>query len=174
MKTFDNSGFAALLALTTVMSAAGIDGVLPLMPALGEAFGGDREAVQLTLTMFMLGIAVGQLIHGPISDRFGRKPAIVGGLVVTSIATAGCALSTSIETLTVFRFVHGLAASSGWLIARAVVRDKHEHDDAARVLRLLYVADLQRLQEGATRVVERLQESSANPRTEQRLGRVGR
>ena len=139
MKTFDNSGFAALLALTTVMSAAGIDGVLPLMPALGKAFGGDREAVQLTLTMFMLGIAVGQLIHGPISDRFGRKPAIVGGLVVTSIATAGCALSTSIETLTVFRFVHGLAASSGWLIARAVVRDKHEHDDAARVLSLMLV-----------------------------------
>ena len=117
MKTFDNSGFAALLALTTVMSAAGIDGVLPLMPALGKAFGSDREAVQFTLTMFMLGIAIGQLVHGPISDRFGRKPAIVGGLVLTSLATTGCALSTSIEMLAVFRFVHGLAASSGWLIA---------------------------------------------------------
>ena len=120
MKTFDNSGFAALLALTKVMSAAGIDGVLPLMPALGQAFGSDREAVQLTLTMFMLGIAVGQLIHGPVSDRFGRKPAIVGGLVVTSVATAGCALSTSIEMLSALRFLHGLAASSGWLLARAV------------------------------------------------------
>ncbi|MGB0629401.1 MAG: multidrug effflux MFS transporter [Alphaproteobacteria bacterium] len=139
MKTFDNSGFAALLALTTVMSAAGIDGVLPLMPAIGNAFGGNRADVQLTLTMFMLGIAIGQLIHGPISDRFGRKPAIVGGLVVTSVATAGCALSSSIEMLTVFRFVHGLAASSGWLIARAVIRDRHEHDDAARVMSLMMV-----------------------------------
>lgn len=88
------------------------------MPALGRAFGGDREAVQLTLTMFMFGIAIGQLVHGPISDRFGRKPAIVGGLCVNVLATAGCALSDSIEILAVFRFIHGVAASSGWLIAR--------------------------------------------------------
>ena len=73
-KTFDNVGFAALLALTTVTSAMGVDGTLPLMPALGRAFGADREAVQLTLTMFMLGIAIGQLIHGPLSDRSGVKP----------------------------------------------------------------------------------------------------
>ena len=64
-KTFDNAGFAAVLALATVSSAMGIDGTLPLMPALGSAFGADREAVQLTLTMFMLRIAVGQLLHGP-------------------------------------------------------------------------------------------------------------
>ncbi|PPR09468.1 MAG: Bicyclomycin resistance protein [Alphaproteobacteria bacterium MarineAlpha11_Bin1] len=139
MKTFDNAGFAALLALTTVMSAAGIDGILPLMPMIGSALNGDRESVQLTLTMFMLGIAVGQLIHGPISDRFGRKPAIVGGLIITSAATAGCALSSSIEMLIAFRFVHGLAASSGWLVARAIIRDRHEYQDAARVMSLMMV-----------------------------------
>lgn len=138
-KTFDNAGLAALLALTTVSSAMGVDGTLPLMPALGRAFGGDREAVQLTLTMFMFGIAVGQLVHGPISDRFGRKPAIVGGLLVNVLATAGCALSNSIEMLAVFRFVHGIAASSGWLIARAVIRDRHERDEAARVMSLMLV-----------------------------------
>lgn len=138
-KTFDNAGLAALLALTTVSSAMGVDGTLPLMPALGRAFGGDREAVQLTLTMFMFGIAVGQLVHGPVSDRFGRKPAIVGGLLVNVLATAGCALSNSIEMLAVFRFVHGIAASSGWLIARAVIRDRHERDEAARVMSLMLV-----------------------------------
>jgi len=58
-KTFDNAGLAALLALTTVSSAMGVDGTLPLMPALGRAFGSDREGVQLTLTMFMFGIAIG-------------------------------------------------------------------------------------------------------------------
>ena len=139
MKTFDNAGFAALLALTTVMSAAGIDGILPLMPTIGSAFNGNRESVQLTLTMFMLGIAVGQLIHGPIADRFGRKPAIVGGLIITSAATAGCALSSSIEMLIAFRFLHGLAASSGWLVARAIIRDRHEYRDAARVMSLMMV-----------------------------------
>lgn len=74
-KTFDNAGFAALLALTTVATATGIDGILPLMPAIGAAFGATQAEVQLTLTAFMLGIAIGQLVHGPISDRFGRKPA---------------------------------------------------------------------------------------------------
>lgn len=138
-KTFDNAGLAALLALTTVCSAMGVDGTLPLMPALGRAFGGDREAVQLTLTMFMFGIAIGQLVHGPLSDRFGRKRAIVGGLLVNVLATAGCALSSSLEMLAVIRFIHGVSASSGWLIARAVIRDRHEKDDAARVMSLMLI-----------------------------------
>jgi DHA1 family bicyclomycin/chloramphenicol resistance-like MFS transporter len=138
-KTFDNAGFAALLALTTVATATGIDGILPLMPAIGRAFGASQAEVQLTLTTFMLGIAVGQLVHGPISDRFGRKPAILGGLVLNTVATAACAMSTSIEMLMVFRFVHGIAASSGWLIARAVVRDRHERGDAARVISVMMV-----------------------------------
>ena len=138
-KTFDNAGFAALLALTTVTSAMGVDGTLPLMPALGRAFGADREAVQLTLTMFMLGIAIGQLIHGPLSDRFGRKAAFLGGLILTSVATAGCAMAVSIEALAVLRFVHGIAASSGWLIARAAIRDRHQRDDAARMMSLMLI-----------------------------------
>ena len=117
----------------------GVDGTLPLMPALGRAFGADREAVQLTLTMFMLGIAIGQLIHGPLSDRFGRKKAIIGGLLLNTVATAGCAMAVSIEVLAVLRFVHGIAASSGWLIARAAIRDRHERDDAARVMSLMLI-----------------------------------
>ena len=139
MKAFDNAGLAALLALTTVPSAMGIDGTLPLMPAIAAAFGADQASVQLTLSMFMLGIAVGQLVHGPFSDRFGRKPAILCGLMLNAVATAACALSTSIEMLMVFRFVHGVAASSGWLIARAIVRDRHERADAARVMSVLMV-----------------------------------
>ena len=138
-KAFDNAGFAAVLALATVSSAMGIDGTLPLMPALGSAFGADREAVQLTLTMFMLGIAVGQLIHGPLSDRFGRKSAIIGGLILNTMATAGCAMAVSIEMLAWFRFVHGVAASSGWLIARASIRARHQRDDAARVMSLMLI-----------------------------------
>ncbi len=138
-KIFDNAGFAALLALTTVTSAMGVDGTLPLMPAPGRAFGADREAVQLTLTMFMLGIAIGQLIHGPLSDRFGRKAAILGGLILTTVATAGCSMAVSIEALAVLRFVHGIAASSGWLIARAAIRDRHQRDDAARMMSLMLI-----------------------------------
>jgi DHA1 family bicyclomycin/chloramphenicol resistance-like MFS transporter len=122
-----------------VATATGIDGILPLMPAIGRAFGATQAEVQLTLTTFMLGIAVGQLVHGPISDRFGRKLTILGGLVLNTVATAACAMSISIEMLMVFRFVHGIAASSGWLIARAVVRDRHERGDAARVISVMMV-----------------------------------
>ena len=138
-KTFDNSGFAAFLALTTVATAMGIDGTLPLMPSIAIYFQTDKEAVQLSLSMFMLGVALGQLIHGPISDRFGRKPAILGGLLLTSASTIGCALSNSVEMLIFFRFLHGITASSGWLIARAVIRDRHDRDGAARVLSLMLV-----------------------------------
>ena len=138
-RTFDNAGIAALLALTTCATATGIDGTLPLMPAIGIAFGATQAEVQLTLTMFMLGIAIGQLVHGPLSDRFGRKPVLVGGLVVNAVATAACAMAMSIEMLMVFRFIHGAAASSGWLVARAVVRDRHDRADAARVLSVLMV-----------------------------------
>lgn len=139
MKTFDNSRLAALLALTTVPTALGIDGLLPAMPAMTVAFGTDQASAQLTLSMFMIGVAVGQLVHGPISDRFGRKPAILGGLFVAMLATVGCALSPSVEALVGFRFLHGIAASTGWLVCRAVVRDRHERADAARVLSVLMV-----------------------------------
>jgi len=139
VKTFDNSGFAAFLALTTVATAMGIDGTLPLMPSIAIYFQTDKETVQLSLSLFMLGVALGQLIHGPLSDRFGRKPAILGGLFLTSVSTIGCALSNSIELLIFFRFLHGITASSGWLIARAVIRDRHDRDGAARVLSLMLV-----------------------------------
>ena len=89
--------------------------------------------------MFMLGIAIGQLIHGPLSDRFGRKAAILGGLILTTVATAGCAMAVSIEALAVLRSVHGIAASSGWLIARAAIRDRHQRDDAARMMSLMLI-----------------------------------
>lgn len=134
VRTFDNSGVAALLALTTVATVLGIDGVLPGMPALAAAFGVDRAAAQLTLSMFLIGIAVGQLVHGPLSDRFGRKPALIAGLLLNVAATVGSAMAPSIEALAVFRFIHGIAAATGWIVSRAVVRDLFERREAARVM----------------------------------------
>ncbi|MEX2454388.1 MAG: multidrug effflux MFS transporter [Rhodospirillaceae bacterium] len=137
MKTFDNAGMAALLALTTVATVMGIDGILPAMPAIAEAFGVGPEEAQLTLSLFMIGIAVGQLVHGPLSDRFGRKPTIVAGLALNVAATIGCALAPSIEWLMAFRFLHGFAAATGWIVSRAVVRDRHERSEAARVISVM-------------------------------------
>lgn len=137
MKTFDNAGIAALLALTTVATVMGIDGTLAAMPAVAAAFSATREDTQLTLSLFMLGIAVGQLFHGPLSDRFGRKPAIVAGILLNIAATVACALATSIEMLMVARFVHGFAAATGWIVSRAVVRDRFERSESARVISVM-------------------------------------
>ena len=137
MKAFENAGMASMLAMTTVATVMGIDGILPAMPDIADAFGVGPEEAQLTLSAFMIGIAVGQLIHGPLSDRFGRKPTIIAGLILNVVATLGCAMSPSLEALTVFRFVHGLAAATGWIVSRAVVRDRHQLDQAARVISVM-------------------------------------
>lgn len=134
MRTFDNAGVSALLALTTAATVMGIDGTLPAMPEITRTFGVDKAATQLSLSMFLIGIAVGQLVHGPISDRFGRKTALIAGLVFNVLATAGCATATSIEALSAFRFVHGISAATGWIVSRAVVRDMFDRQEAARVM----------------------------------------
>ena len=115
----------------------GIDGTLPAMPAMVEALGSTRTLVQLSLSLFMIGVAVGQLLPGPLSDRFGRKPVIIAGLLVTAVAALGCALAETVEMLMAFRFMHGMAAASGFIVARAVIRDRYERGDAARVISLL-------------------------------------
>ena len=137
MKPPGNLGFAALLALTSMATAIGIDGTLPAMPAMVEGLGSTRTLVQLSLSLFMVGVAVGQLFPGPLSDRFGRKPVIVGGLLLTAVAALGCALAETVEVLIGFRFLHGVAAASGFIVARAVVRDRYERAAAARVLSLV-------------------------------------
>ena len=137
MKSSGNLGLAALLALTSMATAIGIDGTLPAMPAMVEGLDSTRTMVQLSLSLFMVGVAVGQPFPGPLSDRFGRKPVIVGGLLLTAVAALGSAFAETVEVLMGFRFLHGIAAASGFIVARAVVRDRYERAAAARVLSLV-------------------------------------
>ena len=137
MRSEGSVGIAALLAVTSVATAIGIDGTLPAMPAMVEGLGSTRTLVQLSLSLFMVGVAVGQLVPGPLSDRFGRKPVIICGLLLTGVAGLGCAFAPTVEALMAFRFLHGIAAASGFIVARAVIRDRYERADAARVLSLL-------------------------------------
>lgn len=137
MRLAANAGFAALLATTTVGTAIGIDGTLPAMPAMVDAFGVDQTSVQFTLSMFMLGVAFGQLVYGPLADRFGRRPVFICSLLVNAAAAAGCAAAPSIEALALARFLHGLSASAGFIVARAAIRDRYDRADAARVIATL-------------------------------------
>ncbi|MFT6916609.1 MAG: DHA1 family bicyclomycin/chloramphenicol resistance-like MFS transporter [Motiliproteus sp.] len=126
-------GFS-LLGILSGMGALSIDMYLPAFPAIASGLGVDASRVQLTLSIFLLGFALGQAIHGPLSDRFGRKPVILWGLALYGLASVGCALSLDIDQLLLARFLQGMAGASGSVLARAVVRDLYQGEALARAM----------------------------------------
>jgi DHA1 family bicyclomycin/chloramphenicol resistance-like MFS transporter len=90
--------------------------------------------VQLTLSIFMIAFAVSQLVYGPISDQFGRRPVLLGGMSLYLVACIGCAMASSIETLIFARFLQALGACSGPVVARAIVRDVFGRERSAKVM----------------------------------------
>ena len=119
----NGSGIIWILGLLTAFGPMSIDMYLPSLPRIAEDLAVGPGDVQLTLSAFFLGSAVGQLFYGPLSDRFGRRSMLIGGIALYIVTSAFCALSTSIEALIVFRFLHALGSGAGMVIARAVVRD---------------------------------------------------
>ncbi|WJN58551.1 multidrug effflux MFS transporter [Pseudomonas sp. SO81] len=117
--------FRILLILGT-LSAFGpmaIDFYLPSFPTLARVFGTDVDHVQMSLASYFAGTALGQLIYGPLADRFGRRKPLLAGLVLFTLASLACALAQSLEWLIVARFVQALGGCAGMVISRAVVRD---------------------------------------------------
>ena len=128
---------ALVLGLLSAIGPFAIDMYLPALPAIGSSLRADIGSVQMSLTVFFLALAAGQPFYGPVSDMVGRKPPLYFGLVLFAIASVGCALAENIETLIVLRFLQGLGAAAGMAIPRAVVRDLHTGNDAARLMSLL-------------------------------------
>jgi MFS transporter, DHA1 family, multidrug resistance protein len=114
-----------------------MDMYLPGLPALTKDLGASASTGQLTLTGCMLGIAVGQLFTGPLSDTLGRRRPLLAGLVGYVLASLACAVAPSILTLIVLRFIQGTLGGAGVVIARAIVRDIFSGAEAARVFALL-------------------------------------
>lgn len=130
----DTFALTALLALLTALGPLSTDMYLPSLPAIGTALGAGTASVQLTLSVFLLGFAAGQIVYGPFSDRFGRKPLLVAGLALFVVGSLLCAAATSIDLLILARFVQALGASGPIVLARAVVRDLYGGARAAREL----------------------------------------
>jgi MFS transporter, DHA1 family, multidrug resistance protein len=103
-----------------------LDLYLPALPQLAEDLSASPSGAQLTITACLLGLASGQLIAGPLSDRFGRRPPLIIGLVLYMLTSLACAFAPSIEILLVLRLLQGLAGAAGLVIARAVARDLYE------------------------------------------------
>jgi len=126
--------FTLMLAAMTGLTGLSIDMSLPAMPQLQETFGAGVSSVQLTLSIFLVGFAAGQVVCGPLSDRWGRRPVLLAGLALFTLAGLVCAASTSLPMLVGARLVQGFGASVGPVVARAVVRDRYSSRRGAAVL----------------------------------------
>jgi DHA1 family bicyclomycin/chloramphenicol resistance-like MFS transporter len=126
-----------VLGALTAFGPMSIDMYLPSLPALARALQTDPASAQMTLAAFFIGMALGQVLYGPLADRFGRKPPLYAGIVLYVLASIWCALAPDIRMLIAARFIQALGACSGMVIARAVVRDLFETQDAARMFSVL-------------------------------------
>lgn len=126
-----------LLGAIIAIAPLSIDLYLPALPTIQSHLGATEAEAQLTLSAYFLGLALGQLFYGPISDRIGRRKPLFFGLALYAGSALGCALATDIDSLIVLRLLQALGGCSGMVIVRAVVRDLYTPQDMARVLSLL-------------------------------------
>ena len=122
-----------LLGSLTAFGAMTIDLYLPALPAIARDYAVPPAMVQLTLTAFFVGMALGQLVYGPLSDRIGRRPTIIFGCALYVVASVACAMAPNVELMVLARFVQALGCCSGMVVVRAVVRDRYDHRDSARI-----------------------------------------
>jgi MFS transporter, DHA1 family, multidrug resistance protein len=126
--------FVFLLAALMTVNVLSIDMTLPALPQLGASLAATPDQVQLTLSLYLVGYAVGQFACGPLADRFGRRPVLMTGLAVYTLASLACAASRSIDVLVGARAIQGIAACGGPVIVRAIVRDHFSGARAAQML----------------------------------------
>ena len=133
-------GTFALTALLAAISAVGpltTDMYLPSLPDIARLLDASTAQVQLTISSYLIGFSVGQIVYGPVSDRYGRKPVLLAAIVLYCAASLACALSTSIEMLIAARALQALGGSGGIVLARAMVRDLYSGNRAGRELSVI-------------------------------------
>lgn len=133
----DSRWLLVLLAALVALGPLSVDVYLPAMPAMMTSLDTDIRHMHLTLSTYLTGFALFHLACGPLADRFGRKPILVGGTILFVLACIGCSLSTTVEQLLAFRFIQGVGACVGPTLARAVARDVFGPTRAARALSLI-------------------------------------
>ena len=132
--------FLAILVAVTALGPLSLNIFMPSMPGMVSYFATDAATVQLTLSLFLLGMAVSQLGYGPLSDRYGRKPLLLGGMTLFVAGSVLCLVATSIEMLIVGRLVQAVGGCAGMVISRAIIRDLYDRDDSASVIGYLTMA----------------------------------
>ena len=112
-----------ILGMLTAIGPFSIDMYLPAFPDIAKSLNTSIAQVMLSLSSFFIGISIGQFVYGPLLERFGRKKPLYLGLCIYLLATIGCAMATSADSLIAFRFLQALGGCAGMVTARAIVRD---------------------------------------------------
>ena len=126
-----------LLVLITLSGTLGMHMFVPALPLAAVQLGTTPAAMQMTISLYIAGLAVGQLVYGPLSDAFGRRPLLLGGLALYTVAGVAAGLSSGIEALIAARLLQALGGSAGLVLGRAIVRDTVRSDEAVRKLATL-------------------------------------
>jgi MFS transporter, DHA1 family, multidrug resistance protein len=127
----------ALLIAMAGMSSLSLNILVPAMPGLATKLAADPARVQLTVSLYLMGLAAAQLVFGPLSDRFGRRPVVLAGLALATIASTAAIFAASIASLVIARVAQSLGASTGQTIGRAIIRDLYDRQHAASMIGLV-------------------------------------
>ncbi|MBD8576945.1 Bcr/CflA family multidrug efflux MFS transporter [Pseudomonas syringae] len=131
-----------LLAALVAFGPLSVDMYLPSLPTIADDLGAAHAQVQMTIGVFLGGLCLGMLLYGPLSDRFGRRRLLLGGMVLYLLASLGCALAAQVEHLLFWRFLQALGGAAASVLGRALVRDLFPLDEAARVLSLMHLVSM--------------------------------
>lgn len=126
-----------VLSILMAFGSISTDMYLPAMPELSRIFAVPPSRIQLTLSSFLIGFSLGQLLWGPLGDRYGRRPMLLAGIACFLVGSAGCALSRSADAMILWRFVQATGACAGPVLARAMVRDLYGRERSASMLSIL-------------------------------------
>ncbi len=133
-ETNSSLGLVVILGLLAMLMPLSIDMYLPALPQIAREFGVPAGSVQMTLNIYILGFALGQLVYGTLADSFGRKPVITAGTLVFAVAAAACAMAQTIDQLIFMRLLHGLSAAAGSVVISALMRDCYSKEEFSRMM----------------------------------------
>lgn len=129
-----------LLVVMTGIAPISLYILVPALPVLATTFGRDISIAQMTVSLYMVGIALSQLIMGPLSDKFGRRPVLLSGLALMVAASVACMFAETLPQLIAARFFQALGGASGMVVSRAIIRDIYERDRVASMISLVIAA----------------------------------
>jgi DHA1 family bicyclomycin/chloramphenicol resistance-like MFS transporter len=135
--SFTPWGLLLLLMATTAIGPTSLNILVPAVPELSHQFGTTAATMQLTVSLFLIGLALAQLVMGPLSDRFGRRPVMLTGLGLTVFASVMAIVMPTVESVIAARILQAVGASAGIVVARAIIRDLFGRERAASVLGLV-------------------------------------